>query len=74
MYSEYCTSEGSPETPQQRQKTKQQMPPSASHIQQTPQETIPVDVFKRREQVNQPLEMKETNLKEGMDIQPAIVV
>ena len=74
MYSEYCTSEGSPETPQQKQKTKQQMPPSASQIQQTPQETIPVDVFKRREQVNQPLEMEETNLKEGMDIQPAIVV
>ena len=74
MYSEYCTSEGSPETPQQRQKTKQQMPPSASQIQQTPQETIPVDVFKRREQVNQPLEMEETNLKEGMDIQPTIVV
>ena len=74
MYSEYCTSEGSPETPQQRQKMKQQMPPSASQIQQTPQETIPVDVFKRREQVNQPLEMEETNLKEGMDIQPAIVV
>ena len=50
------------------------MPPSASRIQQTPQETIPVDVFKGREQVNQPLEMEETNLKEGMDIQPAIVV
>ena len=37
------------------------MPPSASQIQQTPQETIPVDVFQRREQVNQPLEMEETN-------------
>ena len=50
------------------------MPPTASQIQQTPQETIPVDVFKGREQVNQPLEMEETILKEGMDIQPAIVV
>ena len=74
MYSEYCTSEVPSETPQQGQKTKQQLPPSASQIQQIPQETIPVDVFKRREQVNQPLEIEETILKEGMDIQPTIVV
>ena len=36
MYSEYCESEVPPETSQQRHMSKQQMPPSASQIQQTP--------------------------------------
>ena len=75
MYSEYCESEVPPKTPQQRHMTKQQMPPSASQIQQTPyRETIPKDVFKRRKQINQPLEAEETVLKEGMDKRPTIIV
>ena len=36
MYSEYCESEVPPETSQQRHMSKQQMPPPASQIQQTP--------------------------------------
>ena len=36
MYDEYCESEVPTETPQQRHMTKQQVPPSASYIQQTP--------------------------------------
>ena len=75
MYSEYCESEVPPETSQQRHMSKQQMPPSASQIQQTPyRETIPKDVFKRRKQINQPLEAEETVLKEGMDKRPTIIV
>ena len=74
MYNEYCESEVPTETPQQRHMTKQQMPPSAFQIQQTPyQESIPKDVFKRREQTNQNFEAEETVLKEGMDKRPAII-
>ena len=36
MYGEYCEKEVPTETPQQRHMTKQQMPPSASQMQQTP--------------------------------------
>ena len=75
MYSEYCESEVPPKTSQQRHMSKQQMPPSASQIQQTPyRETIPKDVFKRRKQINQPLQVEETVLKEDMDKQPTIIV
>ena len=75
MYSEYCESEVPRETSQQRHMSKQQMPPSASQIQQTPyRETIPKDVFIKRKQINQPLEVEETVLKEGMDKRPAIIV
>ena len=75
MYNEYCESEVPTETPQQRHMTKQQIPPSAFQIQQTPyRETIPKDVFKRREQTNQNFDVEETVLKEGMDKRPAIIV
>ena len=75
MYNEYGESEVPTETPQLRHMTKQQMPPFAFQIQQTPyRETIPKDVFKRREQTNQYFEVEETVLKEGMDKRPAIIV
>ena len=74
MYNEYCESEVPTETPQQRQMTKQQVPPSASYIQQTPhRETFPKNVFKRREQTNQNFEVEETGLKEGMDRRPTTI-
>ena len=36
MYDEYCTSPVPVETPQQKPKTKQQLPPSTSQTQQAP--------------------------------------
>ena len=36
MYNEYCSSAVRIETPQQRHKTKQQLPPSTSQTQQAP--------------------------------------
>ena len=68
MYSDYCESKVSPKTSHQRHMTKQQIPTSASQIQQTPHlETISKDVLKRRKQITQPLEAEETILKKGMD-------
>ena len=59
MYDEYCTSAVPMETPQQKHKTKQQLPPSTSQAQQTPsRETIPKDVLNRRDQSNKELEQK----------------
>ena len=75
MYSDYCESKVSPETSHQKHMSKQQIPPSASQIQQTShQETIPKDVLKRRKQINQPLEAEETILKKGMDKRSATIV
>ena len=75
MYSDYCESKVPPKTSQQRHMSKQQIPPSAFQIQQTPhRETIPKDIFKRRKQINQPLEAEETILKEGMDKRSATIV
>ena len=55
MYDEYCVSEVSTETPQQRHMTKQQVPPSTSQTQQTPyRETTPKGVFKRRTDKSRP--------------------
>ena len=60
------------ENPQQKHRTKQQLPPSASQAQQTPsQETIPGDVLNRRDQTNKDLRLEETNLKEGIDRRPS---
>ena len=71
MYDEYCTSAVPIETPQQRHKTKQQLPPSTSQTQQAPsQETIPKDVLNRRDQTNQDLGAEETSLKEGINRRP----
>ena len=72
MYDEYCTSTVPIETPQQRHKMKQQLPPSTSQTQQTPsRETIPKDVLNRRHQTNQDLGAEETSLKEGIDRRPS---
>ena len=50
MYNKYCTSEVPTETPQQRHKTKQQVSPSTSQIQQAPSgETNPKNVLNRRD-------------------------
>ena len=50
MYDEYCTSAVPIETPQQRHKMKQQLPPSTSQTQQAPsQEMVPKDVLNRRD-------------------------
>ena len=60
------------ETPQQKHKMKQQLPPSTSQAQQAPsQEMIPKDVHNRRDQTNQDLGAEETSLKEGMDRNPS---
>ena len=49
MYDEYCINTVPMETPQQKHRTKQQLPPSASQAQLTPsQEKIPKDVLNRR--------------------------
>ena len=72
MYDEYCTSAVPIGTPQQRHKTKQQLPLSTSQTQQAPsREMIPKDVLNRRDQTNQDLGMEETGLKEGMDRRPS---
>ena len=56
MYDEYCTSASPLETPQQKHRTKQQLPPSMSQEQQTPsREMIPRDVLNRRDQTNKDL-------------------
>ena len=53
MYSDYCESKIPFETSHQRHMSKQQIPPSASQIQQTPHlETISKDILKRRKQDN----------------------
>ena len=71
-YDEYYTSAVPIETPQQKHKTKQELPPSTSQAQQTPsQETIPKDVLNRRDQTNQDLGAEETSLKEGIDRRPS---
>ena len=71
-YDEYCTSAVPIEIPQQKHKTKQQLPPSTSQVQQTPsRETTPKDVLNRRDQTNQDLGVEETNLKEGIDKRPS---
>ena len=68
MYDEYCINTVAMETPQQKHKTKQQLPPSASQAQQTPsQETIPKDVLNRRDQTHKDLRLEETSLKEEID-------
>ena len=68
MYSDYCESKVPPETSHQRYMSKQQIPPSASQIQQTPHlKTISKDVLKRRKQISQHLEAEETILKKGID-------
>ena len=60
------------ETPQQKHRTKQQLPPSASQAQQTPsQETIPKDVLNKRGQTNKDFRSEETSLKEGIDRRPS---
>ena len=74
MYDEYCTSAVPIETPQQKHKMKQQLPPSTSQTQQTlSREMAPKDVLNRRDQTNQDLGVKETSLKEGMDRRPSTV-
>ena len=68
IYSDYCESKIPFETSHQRHMSKQQIPPSASQIQQTPHlETISKDILKRRKQITQPLEAEETILKKDMD-------
>ena len=72
MYDEYCINTVPMETPQQKHKTKQQLPPSTSQAQQTPsRETIPRDVLNRRDQTNKDLGSEETSLKEGIDRRPS---
>ena len=74
LYSEYCMSEVLSETTPQGLKREQQKSPSPFQVQPVPQETIPTQIFKEREQVNRPLEIEETNVKGGMEIQPTSVV
>ena len=72
MYDEYCMHAVPTETPQQKHKTKQQLPPSTSQAQQTlSQEMIPKDVLNRKDQTNQDLGAEETSLKEGIDRRPS---
>ena len=72
MYDEYCTSAVPLETPQQKHRTKQQLPPSTSQAQRTPsREATSRDVLNRREQTNEDLRSEETSLKEGMDRNPS---
>ena len=72
MYDEYCTSAVPLETPQQKHRTKQQLPPSTSQAQLTPsREATSRDVLNRREQTNEDLRSRETSLKEGMDRNPS---
>ena len=72
MYDEYCTSAVPVETPQQKHKMKQQLPPSTSQTQQTlSRETIPKDVLNRRDQTNQDLGAEKTSLKEVIDRRPS---
>ena len=64
-YDEYCTSAVPLETPQQKHRTKQQLPPSVSQAQLTPsREVTSRDVLNRREQINEDLRLEETRLKE----------
>ena len=74
LYGEYCTSEVLSEKTPQGLKREQQKSPSPFQVQQVPRETIPTQIFKEREQVNQPLEIEETIVKGGMEIQPTSVV
>ena len=68
MYDEYCINTVPMKTPQQKQRTKQQLPPSTSQAQLTPsREATSRDVLNRREQTNEDLRSEETSLKEGMD-------
>ena len=72
MYDEYCTSAVPLETPQQKHRTKQQLPPSTSQAQLTPsREVTSRDVLNKREQTNEDLRSEETRLKEGMDRNPS---
>ena len=72
VYDEYCTSAVPIETPHQKHKMKQQLPPSMSQAQQTPsREMISKDVLNRRDQTNQDLGAEETSLKEGIDRRPS---
>ena len=74
MYDEYGTSAVPIETPQQKHKMKQQLPPSTSQTQQTlSRETIPKDVPNRKDQTNQDLGAEETSLKEGINRRPFTV-
>ena len=62
MYDEYCINAVPIETPQQKHRTKQQLPPSTSKVQQTPsRETISRDVLNRRDQTNKDLRSEETS-------------
>ena len=74
LYGEYCTSEVLLETTPQGLKREQQKSPSPFQVQPVPRETIPTQIFREREQVNQPLEIEETIVKGGMEIQPTSVV
>ena len=72
MYDEYCRSAVPLETPQQKHRTKRQLPPSMSQAQLTPfQEATSRDVLNRRKQTNEDLRLGETSLKEGMDRNPS---
>ena len=72
MYDEYCIDTVPMETPQQKHRTKQELPPSASQAQLTPsREATSRDVLNRREQTNEDLRSEETSLKEGMDRNPS---
>ena len=62
------------ETTPQGLKREQQKSPSPFQVQPVPRETIPTQIFKEREQVNQSLEIEETIVKGGMEIQPTSVV
>ena len=73
LYGEYCMSEVLSETTPQGLKREQQKSPPFQ-AQPVPRETIPTQIFKEREQVNQPLEIEETIVKGGMEIQPTRVV
>ena len=73
-YDEYCTSAVPLETPQQKHKTEQQLPPSTSQAQLTPsQEITSRDVLNRKEQINEDLRSEETRLKEEMCRRPSTV-
>ena len=74
LYCEYCMSEVLSETTPQGLKREQQKSPSPFQVQPVPREMIPTQIFKEREQVNQPLEIEETVVKGDMEIQSTSVV
>ena len=72
LYGEYCTSEVLSETTLQGLKREQQKSPSPFQVQPIPRETIPTQIFKEREQVNQPLEIEETIVKGTWKYNPPV--